>query len=47
VIVVGGRPFVVMGFIAAGGRILEIDAIADPHRVPRIAAAALRVSDQE
>jgi len=42
VIVVGGRPFVVMGFIAAGGRILEIDAIADPSRITRIAAAALR-----
>jgi RNA polymerase sigma factor (sigma-70 family) len=41
VIVVGGRPFVVMGFIVAGGRILEIDAIADPQRVPRIAAAVL------
>jgi len=42
VIVVGGRPFVVMGFIAAGGRILEIDAIADPSRITRIAAAGLR-----
>jgi RNA polymerase sigma factor (sigma-70 family) len=46
VIVVGGRPFAVMGFIAAGGRILEIDAIADPHRVTRVAAAALRTHGQ-
>lgn len=47
VIVVGGRPFAVMGFIVAEGRILEIDAIADPHRVRRIAAPVLGVSDQE
>jgi RNA polymerase sigma factor (sigma-70 family) len=47
VIVVGGRPFAVMGFIVAEGRILEIDAMADPHRVRRIAAPVLGVSDQE
>ncbi len=47
VVVVGGRPFVVMGFIVAEGRILEIDAIADPQRVRRIAAPVLDVSDQE
>lgn len=41
VIMVAGRPFVVMGFIVAAGRILEIDAIADPHRVRRIAAPVL------
>jgi len=35
VVAVGGRPFAVMGFIIAGGRILEIDAIADPARVRR------------
>jgi RNA polymerase sigma factor (sigma-70 family) len=40
-IVVGGRPFVVMGFIVAGGRILEIDAVADPRRIRRIAAPVL------
>src|SRR5919202_5284138 len=38
VILVGERPFAVMGFIVAGGRISEIDAIADPQRVRRIAA---------
>jgi hypothetical protein len=30
-----------MGFTVAGGRIVEIDAIADPDRVARIAAAVL------
>jgi RNA polymerase sigma factor (sigma-70 family) len=41
VVTVGGRPFVVMGFTVVGGRILAIDAIADPERVGRIAAAVL------
>ncbi|MGZ4636804.1 MAG: RNA polymerase sigma factor SigJ [Nocardioidaceae bacterium] len=41
VVTVRGRPFAVMGFTVAGGRILEIDAIADPDRVRRIAAAVL------
>jgi RNA polymerase sigma factor (sigma-70 family) len=41
VVIVGGRPFVVMGFTVAGGKILAIDAIADPERVGRIAAALL------
>ena len=42
VISVRGRPFAVMGFTVAGGKIVEIDAIADPERVRRIAAAVLR-----
>jgi RNA polymerase sigma factor (sigma-70 family) len=41
VVTVGGRPFAVMGFTVAGGRIVEIDAIADPDRVRRIAATVL------
>ena len=41
VVTVGGRPFAVMGFTVSGGRIVEIDAIADPERVRRIAAAVL------
>jgi RNA polymerase sigma factor (sigma-70 family) len=41
VVTVGGRPFVVMGFTVVGGRILAIDAIADPERVGRVAAAVL------
>jgi RNA polymerase sigma-70 factor, ECF subfamily len=47
VIVVGGRAFVVMGFIVAEGRILEIDAIADPVRVRKITAPVLGSSDPE
>jgi len=46
VITVGGRPFAVMGFIVAEGRILEIHAIADPRRVRRIAAPVLGASDE-
>ena len=34
-----GRPVTVMGFTVTGGKIAEIDAIADPERVRRIAAA--------
>jgi len=41
VIVIGGRPFAVMGFIVAGGRIVEMDVIADPQRVRGIAAPVL------
>jgi RNA polymerase sigma-70 factor, ECF subfamily len=41
VITVGGRPFAVMGFTVKEGKIVEIDAIADPERVRRIAAAVL------
>jgi RNA polymerase sigma-70 factor (ECF subfamily) len=42
VITVRGRPFAVMGFTVSQGKIVEIDAIADPERVRRIAAAVLR-----
>ena len=41
VITVGGRPFAVMGFTVSEGKIVEIDAIADPEHVRRIAAAVL------
>ncbi len=41
VITVRGRPVAVMGFTVVGGRIVEIDAIADPDRVRRVAAAVL------
>ena len=41
VITVNGRPFSVMGFTVTDGRITEIDAIADPERVARIAATVL------
>jgi len=42
VITVRGRPFAVMGFTVVAGKIVEINAIADPERVRRIAAAVLR-----
>jgi RNA polymerase sigma factor (sigma-70 family) len=41
VITVRGRPFAVMSFTVADGKIAEIDTIADPARVRRIAAAVL------
>jgi RNA polymerase sigma factor (sigma-70 family) len=41
VVTVRGRPVAVMGFTVAGGRIVEIDAIADPERVRGLAAAVL------
>jgi RNA polymerase sigma factor (sigma-70 family) len=41
VVTVGGRPLAVMGFTVSEGKIVEIDAIADPERVRGIAAALL------
>ena len=41
VITLRGRPIAVMGFTVTEGKIVEIDAIADPERVRRIAAAVL------
>jgi RNA polymerase sigma-70 factor (ECF subfamily) len=41
VVTVGGRPFAVLGFTVTQGRIVEIDAIADPDRVRRVAATVL------
>jgi RNA polymerase sigma-70 factor (ECF subfamily) len=41
VITVRGRPFAAMGFTVAQGKIVEIDAIADPARVKTIAAVVL------
>ena len=41
VVTVHENPTAVMGFTVSGGRIVEIDAIADPERVRRIAAAVL------
>jgi RNA polymerase sigma-70 factor (ECF subfamily) len=42
VVTVGERAFAVLGFTVTDGKIIEIDAIADPERVQRIAAAVLR-----
>lgn len=41
VVTVGGQPMTVMSFIVAEGKIVEIDSIADPERVRRIAPAVL------
>jgi RNA polymerase sigma-70 factor, ECF subfamily len=41
VVTVQGRPFAIMGFMVAGDRIVEIDAIVDQERVRRIAASVL------
>lgn len=41
VVTVADRPFAVMGFTVSGGRMVEMDAIADPARVGGLAAGAL------
>jgi RNA polymerase sigma factor (sigma-70 family) len=41
VITMGGRPFAVMAFTVADDRIAEIDTIADPDRVARLAGPVL------
>jgi len=41
VVTMGGQPVTVIGFTVVDGKIAEMDAIADPDRVGRIAAAAL------
>jgi len=41
VVSLGEQPMTVMGFTVTAGKIAEIDAIADPARVRRIAAAVL------
>ena len=41
IITTGGRPFSLMGFTIANGKITEIDAIVDAKRVARLAVAVL------
>jgi RNA polymerase sigma factor (sigma-70 family) len=41
VVTIDGRPFSVLAFTVAGGKIVEIDDIHDPDRVRRLAAAVL------
>jgi RNA polymerase sigma-70 factor (ECF subfamily) len=41
VVTLGGKPLTVIGFTVADGRIVEIDAIADPERVRAIASGLL------
>jgi RNA polymerase sigma-70 factor, ECF subfamily len=40
----GGRPINIMGFIVVEGKIVEIDVIADPARVRRVAGAVLNTA---
>ena len=47
VITMRGRPFAVMAFTVASGRIVGIDVIADPERVRRVASAVLAAPDGE
>jgi hypothetical protein len=41
VVAPGGRPIAVMGFTIRGGRITEIDILADPARLRRLDLAVL------
>ena len=41
VVVPHGRPFSVMAFTVAGGKIVAIDALADPERLARLDLAFL------
>jgi ketosteroid isomerase-like protein len=41
VMATGGRPFAVVGFTVRGGRIVEIDILADPERLRRLDLAVL------
>ena len=41
VITVRGRPIAILAFTVVDGRIVEIDGIADPERVQRVAAVVL------
>ena len=41
VVSIGGQPTAVIGFTITEGKIVEIDAVADPERVGRIAATVL------
>jgi RNA polymerase sigma-70 factor (ECF subfamily) len=41
VVAPGGRPFSVMGFTVAGGKIVEIDAVSDPERLGKLDLAVL------
>jgi hypothetical protein len=40
VVAAQGRPLSVMAFTVAGGRIVEIDILADPERLRRLDLAA-------
>jgi RNA polymerase sigma-70 factor (ECF subfamily) len=37
----GEKPFAVLGFTVAGGKIVEMDIVADPERLRRLDLAGL------
>ena len=41
VVIIGCKPYAIMGFTVAGGRVIAIDALADPERVREIDLSAL------
>jgi hypothetical protein len=41
VLTMDGRPYAVFAFTIAEGKIVQIDAVADPDRVARLAASVL------
>jgi ketosteroid isomerase-like protein len=41
VVVPNGRPFSVMGFTVAGGKVVEIDVVVDPERLAQLDLAGL------
>jgi RNA polymerase sigma-70 factor (ECF subfamily) len=41
VMAAGGRPFSVVGFTVSGGKIVEIDILADPERLRQLDLAVL------
>jgi RNA polymerase sigma-70 factor (ECF subfamily) len=41
IVMIKGRPFAVMGFTVARGRIVEINVVLDPDRLARIDLAML------
>lgn len=47
IVTVAGRPSGAIGFTVVEGRIVEIDAFADPERVRRLATAVLAAEEPE
>jgi hypothetical protein len=41
VVTVGGQPVSVLGFTVSGGKIVQIDVMADPERLARLDLAVL------
>jgi RNA polymerase sigma-70 factor (ECF subfamily) len=41
VVTLGGQPVAIVGFTVSGGKVLEIDVLADPERLRRLDVASL------